>query len=101
MFAAPRARRSVLGGWAYGAVTAPKESSTPPSEVGEERDQEAYRYYVLAYEDARQKRPIKHEHGGTTVLASGARSIGRAEALNKEFPKGWVHVHVEYTGKKE
>jgi len=65
---------------------------------GEMRD--AYRYYVLAYEDARQKRPIKHEHGGTTVLTSGAEAIGRAGVLAKEFPKGWVYVHVEYTGKR-
>jgi hypothetical protein len=29
---------------------------------------DTYRYYILAYEDARHKRPIKHEYGGTTVL---------------------------------
>jgi len=62
--------------------------------------QDAYRYYILAYEDARQKRPIKHEQGGTTVLTSGAEAIGRAEVLAKEFPKGWVYIHVEYTGKR-
>ena len=28
---------------------------------------DAYRYYILAYEDARQKRPIKHEYGGTVT----------------------------------
>ena len=62
---------------------------------------DTYRYYVLAYEDARQKRPIKHEHEGTTtVLTGGAEAIGRAEALAKEFPKGWVYVQVEYTGEK-
>ena len=33
---------------------------------------DTYRYYILAYEDARQKRPIKHEYGGTTVLTDGA-----------------------------
>ena len=30
-----------------------------------------YRYYILAYEDARYKRPIKHEHSGTTLLTEG------------------------------
>jgi hypothetical protein len=47
-----------------------------------------YRYVVHAYEDARQKRPIKHEHGGTTVLTDGAEALGRAELLAKEFPEG-------------
>ena len=37
-----------------------------------------YRYYILAYEDARQKRPIKHQYGGTTVLTDGAEALGRA-----------------------
>ena len=46
-----------------------------------------YRYYVLANEDARQKRPIKHEHGGTTVLA-------------REYPEGWVYINVEYRAHK-
>jgi hypothetical protein len=62
---------------------------------------DAYRYYVLAYEDARRKRPIKHEHGGTTVTADGAEAIGRAEALAREYPNGWVYIHVEYRGDKE
>jgi len=62
---------------------------------------DAYRYYVLAYEDARQKRPIKHEHGGATVLTNAAEAIGRAEVLGKEFLTGWVYIHVEYTGIKE
>jgi hypothetical protein len=55
-----------------------------------------YRYYILAYEDARRKRPIKHEYGGTTVLTDGAESLGRAELLAKEYPDGWVYIHVEY-----
>ena len=58
--------------------------------------QDDYRYYVLAYEDARHKRPIKHDHGGTTVLTNGAEAVGRAEVLAKEFPRGWVYIHVEY-----
>ena len=49
---------------------------------------DAYRYYILAYEDARQKRPIKHEYGGTTVLTDGAKAFGRAEVLAKEYPEG-------------
>jgi hypothetical protein len=42
-----------------------------------------YRYVVHAYEDVRQKRPMKHEHGGTTVLADGAKALSRAEVLAK------------------
>jgi hypothetical protein len=61
---------------------------------------ETYRYYILAQEDARQKRPIKHEYGGTTVLTDGAEALGRAEVLAKEYPDGWVYIHVEYRGDK-
>jgi hypothetical protein len=50
--------------------------------------QDTYRYYILAYEDARQKRPIKHEYGGTTVLTDGAEALGRAEVLAKEYSDG-------------
>jgi hypothetical protein len=63
---------------------------------GEMKD--TYRYYILAYEDARRRRPIKHEHGGTTVLTDGAEALGRAEVLAKEYPDGWVYIHVEYRG---
>jgi hypothetical protein len=62
---------------------------------------DTYHCYILAYEDARQKRPIKHEHGGTTVLTDGAEALGRAELLAKESPNGWVYIHVEYRGAKE
>ena len=62
---------------------------------------DAYRYYILAYEDARQKRPIKHEYGGTTVLTEGAEALERAESLLKEYPDGWVYIHVEYRGDKK
>jgi hypothetical protein len=41
---------------------------------------------------------MKHEHGGTTVLADGAEALGRAEELAKEFRDGWVYIHVEYRG---
>jgi hypothetical protein len=58
------------------------------------------RYYILAYEDARQKRPIKHEHSGTTVLTQGAEALGRAESLARECPQGWVCIHAEYRGDK-
>ena len=60
-----------------------------------------YRYVIHAYEDARQQRPMKHEHGGTTVLADGAEALGRAEMLTKEFPGGGVYIHLEYRGEKE
>ena len=62
---------------------------------------DTYRYYILAYEDARQRRPIKHEYGGTTVLTEGAEALGRAELLAQECPDGWVYIHVEYRGDKE
>jgi hypothetical protein len=61
---------------------------------------DTYRYYILAYEDARHKRPIKHEYGGTTVLTEGAEALGRAESLARECPDGWVYIHVEYRGDK-
>ena len=53
---------------------------------------DSYRYYILAYEDARRRRPIKHEHGGTTVLTDGAEALGRAEVLAREYPEG-VGLH--------
>jgi hypothetical protein len=43
---------------------------------------------------------MQHEHGGTTVLADGAEALERAELLAKEFPDGWVYVHLEYRGEK-
>jgi len=60
--------------------------------------EDAFRYYVLAYAAARRKRPIMHEHGATTVTSDGAEALGRAEALAKEYPDGWVYIHVEYRG---
>lgn len=57
---------------------------------------DAYRYVIHAYEDARQKQPIRHEHGCTTILTDGAAALGRAELLAREFPDGWVYIHVEY-----
>ena len=51
---------------------------------------DTYRYYILAYEDARRMRPIKHEHGGTTVLTDGAEALGRAELLASDgSPVEW------------
>ena len=58
-------------------------------------------YVIHAYEDARWKRPLMHQHGGTTVLSDGASALGRAQELAKEFPDGWVYIHVEYRGQKE
>ena len=49
---------------------------------------DTYRYYILAYEDARQKRPIKHEYGGPTLLTEGRQALGRAESLARECPEG-------------
>ena len=61
---------------------------------------EICRFYILAYEDARHKRPIRHECGGTTVLTDGAEALGRAEEPAAEYPAGWVYIHVEYRGKR-
>ena len=55
-----------------------------------------YRYDILAYEDARQKRPIKHEFGGTSILTEVTEALGRAESLAEAYPDGWVCIHVEY-----
>ncbi len=60
----------------------------------------AYRYVIHAYEDARHKWRINHEHGGTTVLTDGAEALRRAELLAREFPGGWVYIHLEYRGEK-
>ena len=61
----------------------------------------ACRYVIHAYEDARQRRPIKHKYGGTTVLTDGAEALARAEELAREFPDGWVYIHIEYREEKE
>jgi hypothetical protein len=62
---------------------------------------DTYRYFIHAYEDAKWKRPLNHQHGGTTVLTDRARALGRAKELAKEFPDGWVYIHLEYRGEKE
>ncbi len=63
--------------------------------------EDTYNYFVHAYQDAKWKRPMNHEYGGTTVLTDGAEALGRAEELAKEFPDGWVFIHVEYRGQRE
>ncbi len=62
---------------------------------------DTYRYDIHAYEDVSQRRPMKHEHRGTTVLTNGHEALGRAEVHAKEHPDRWVYIHVEYRGKKE
>jgi hypothetical protein len=62
---------------------------------------DTYRYCILPYQDARHKRPLEHQYGGTTVLTDGAEALGRAEVLAEAYPAGWVHIHVEYRGDKE
>jgi hypothetical protein len=77
------------------------QSGIPHSAKQGSRDmKDTYRYVIHAYEDVRQKRPMKHEHGGTTVLTDGAEALGRAEVIAKEFPGGWVYIHLEYRGEK-
>jgi hypothetical protein len=63
--------------------------------------QDTYSYVIHAYEDVRQKRPLKHPHGGTTVLTDGPSALGQAEVLAKEFPDGSLYIHVEFRGEKE
>jgi len=58
-------------------------------------------FRILAYEDALHKRPSKPEYGGTTVFADGPEALGRAELFAKEYPDGWVYVHVEYREDEE
>ena len=62
---------------------------------------DTYPYFIHAYEDAKWKRPLNHQHGGTTVLTDRARALGQAELLAKEFPDGWVYIHLEYRGERE
>jgi hypothetical protein len=61
---------------------------------------DTHHYVIHAYEDVRWKRPINHRHGGTTVLTDRAEALERAELLAREFPDGWVYIHVEYRGEK-
>jgi hypothetical protein len=61
--------------------------------------QDAWRYYGRADEDAHRRRPIKHEHGGTTVLTEGIETIQRANALAREFHRVRVYIHVECRGR--
>jgi hypothetical protein len=94
--------RGVLGSWVYGVHaqgTTRASYRLARSWRGEMED--PYRYVIHAYEDARQKRPIKHEHRGTTVLADGAEVLERAELLAKEFPDEWVYIHLEYRRERE
>jgi hypothetical protein len=49
----------------------------------------------------RQKRPIKHEDGGPTVLTAGDHALDPAESLARGYPGGWAYIHVEHRGYKE
>ena len=71
--------RGVLGSWVYGVHaqgTTRAAFRLARSLGGDVKD--TYRYYIRAYEDARQKRPIKHEHGGTTDRPHRRRRGARA-----------------------
>jgi hypothetical protein len=48
------------------------------------------------HEDPRQKRPIKHEYEGTTLLGEDSEALGRAESLAKACPDLWVYIPVGY-----
>jgi hypothetical protein len=37
----------------------------------------------------------------TAVPPSSPTALGRAEVLAKEYPDGWVYIHVEYRENKE
>jgi hypothetical protein len=62
---------------------------------------DTYRYFIHDYEDAKWKRLLNHRHGGTTVLTDRAGALGRAELLAKDFPDGWVYIHLEHRGERE
>jgi hypothetical protein len=49
----------------------------------------------------RERCSIKNEYCGTTVLTEGTEALGRAEALARVYPDGWVYIHVEYRGDRE
>jgi len=59
-----------------------------------------YRYYILAYEDARRKRPIKHAYGGPPSSPTALRHLGGLN-FSPKSTRGWVYIHVEYRGDKE
>ncbi len=44
---------------------------------------DSYRYVIHAYEDARQKRPIKHEHGGPPSSQTALRRWGGPKSSPK------------------
>jgi hypothetical protein len=91
----------VLGSWVYGAHARGWVRAVYRRRWGGET-KDTYRYLIHAYEDARWKRLISHQHGGsTTVLDDGASALERAELLAREFRGGWVYIHVEYRGRKE
>jgi hypothetical protein len=78
----------------------PDESGIAPTAEPGRRYERRLPLRRHAYEDARQKRPIEHEHGGRTVLTDGAEALRRAEGLAREFPDGWVYIHLEYGGRR-
>src|SRR5215208_944800 len=49
---------------------------------------DTYRYYVLAYEDARQKRPIKHEYGGPPYSPKAPRRSDEPSLSPESAPTG-------------
>jgi hypothetical protein len=49
---------------------------------------DTYRYYIHAYEDARQKRPMKHEHGGPPSSPTALRRSGGPKSSPKSSPMG-------------
>jgi hypothetical protein len=49
---------------------------------------DSYRYVIHAYEDARQKRPIKHEHGGLPSSQTALRRSGGPKCSPKSSPMG-------------
>ena len=48
--------------------------------------EDTYRYVIHAYEDVRQKRPIKHEHGGPRSSPTALRRSGGPNCSPKSSP---------------
>ena len=51
---------------------------------------DTYNHVIHAYEGVRWKRPLNHQHGGTTVINDGASGVGRTAAETYEEATGML-----------
>jgi hypothetical protein len=52
---------------------------------------DSYRYVIHAYEDARQKRPIKHEHGGPPSSPTAMKRYDEPKSSPGSSPVSGLH----------